>query len=131
MIQESTRSIQPPANPVFGHEREPPVNRLVFRQGRAPAARFAEDGAVQHAGLVRADDQAFGVAVGDGLGLGPGQAIHQVDRRLAGQPFFIDVAYNAPHWPYQPPGRPSPHAPPTATREDAMPLARVGARANV
>jgi arylsulfatase A-like enzyme len=25
----------------------------------------------------------------------------------AGQPFFIDVAYNAPHWPYQPPDRPS------------------------
>jgi arylsulfatase A-like enzyme len=27
--------------------------------------------------------------------------------RSAGKPFFIDVAYNAPHWPYQPPGRPS------------------------
>ena len=25
----------------------------------------------------------------------------------AQQPFFIDVAYNAPHWPYQPPGKPS------------------------
>jgi arylsulfatase A-like enzyme len=25
----------------------------------------------------------------------------------AARPFFIDVAYNAPHWPYQPPGRPS------------------------
>ena len=25
----------------------------------------------------------------------------------AKRPFFIDVAYNAPHWPYQPPGRPS------------------------
>lgn len=25
----------------------------------------------------------------------------------AGKPFFIDVAYNAPHWPYQPPDRPS------------------------
>ncbi|MGB7220421.1 MAG: sulfatase-like hydrolase/transferase [Vicinamibacterales bacterium] len=25
-----------------------------------------------------------------------------------GRPFFIDVAYNAPHWPFQPPGRPSP-----------------------
>ena len=25
----------------------------------------------------------------------------------AGRPFFIDVAYNAPHWPYQPPGLPS------------------------
>ena len=26
----------------------------------------------------------------------------------AGRPFFVDLAYNAPHWPYQPPGRPSP-----------------------
>ena len=25
----------------------------------------------------------------------------------AERPFFIDVAYNAPHWPYQPPDRPS------------------------
>ena len=25
----------------------------------------------------------------------------------AGRPFFIDVAYNAPHWPYQPPDKPS------------------------
>lgn len=25
----------------------------------------------------------------------------------AGQPFFLDVAYNAAHWPYQPPGKPS------------------------
>jgi arylsulfatase A-like enzyme len=25
----------------------------------------------------------------------------------AARPFFIDVAYNAPHWPYQPPDRPS------------------------
>jgi arylsulfatase A-like enzyme len=25
----------------------------------------------------------------------------------ADEPFFIDVAYNAPHWPYQVPGRPS------------------------
>lgn len=25
----------------------------------------------------------------------------------AGRPFFIDVAYSAPHWPYQPPDRPS------------------------
>ena len=25
----------------------------------------------------------------------------------ATRPFFIDVAYNAPHWPYQPPDRPS------------------------
>lgn len=27
--------------------------------------------------------------------------------KSAGRPFFIDVSYNAPHWPYQPPGRPS------------------------
>jgi arylsulfatase A-like enzyme len=26
----------------------------------------------------------------------------------AKRPFFVDVAYNAPHWPYQPPGKPSP-----------------------
>jgi arylsulfatase A-like enzyme len=26
----------------------------------------------------------------------------------AGQPFFIDVAYNAPHWPYNRPDKPSP-----------------------
>jgi arylsulfatase A-like enzyme len=26
----------------------------------------------------------------------------------AGQPFFVDVAYNAPHWPYDRPDRPSP-----------------------
>ncbi len=25
----------------------------------------------------------------------------------AGRPFFLEVAYNAPHWPYQPPDRPS------------------------
>ena len=25
----------------------------------------------------------------------------------AGRPFFIDVSYNAPHWPYQPPDEPS------------------------
>ena len=25
----------------------------------------------------------------------------------ANRPFFIDVAYNAPHWPYQPPHMPS------------------------
>jgi len=43
-------------------------------------------------------------------------------------PFFIDVAYNAPHWPYQPPHMPSeapgnarhvqPHDPATSTRAD-------------
>jgi len=46
----------------------------------------------------------------------------------AGRPFFVDVAYNAPHWPYQPPGRPSvarenarhllPHDQNTSTRAD-------------
>jgi arylsulfatase A-like enzyme len=25
----------------------------------------------------------------------------------AGRPFFIDIAYNAPHWPYQRPDQPS------------------------
>lgn len=46
----------------------------------------------------------------------------------AGRPFFIDVAYNAPHWPYQPPDTPSvatnnaahlmPGDSPTSTRAD-------------
>jgi len=46
----------------------------------------------------------------------------------AGRPFFIDVAYNAPHWPYQPPdsayrsrGRAAhlqPHSENTSTRSD-------------
>jgi arylsulfatase A-like enzyme len=46
----------------------------------------------------------------------------------ARRPFFIDVAYNAPHWPYQPPDRPSvsrnnaahlmPHDSATSTRAD-------------
>lgn len=27
-------------------------------------------------------------------------------RQNANQPFFLEVAYNAPHWPFQPPGRP-------------------------
>lgn len=46
----------------------------------------------------------------------------------AGERFFIDVAYNAPHWPYQPPHMPSvapgnarhvmPHDPETSTRAD-------------
>ena len=34
----------------------------------------------------------------------------------AGRPFFVDVAYNAPHWPYQPPGKPSP-APGTGAQQ--------------
>ena len=46
----------------------------------------------------------------------------------ADQPFFVDVAYNAPHWPYQPPDMPSvardnarhlqPHNEDTSTRAD-------------
>jgi arylsulfatase A len=46
----------------------------------------------------------------------------------AGRPFFIDVAFNAPHWPYQPPDKPSvaarngahvmPSDPGTSTRAD-------------
>lgn len=28
-------------------------------------------------------------------------------RANASRPFFLEVAYSAPHWPYQPPGRPS------------------------
>ncbi|HEX5000292.1 MAG TPA: sulfatase-like hydrolase/transferase [Terriglobia bacterium] len=34
----------------------------------------------------------------------------------ARRPFFIDVSYNAPHWPYQPPGKPSP-APGTGAQQ--------------
>ena len=34
----------------------------------------------------------------------------------AHRPFFVDVAYNAPHWPYQPPGKPSP-APGTGAQQ--------------
>jgi len=44
------------------------------------------------------------------------------------EPFFLDVAYTAPHWPYQPPGKPSvapgnarhvmPHDLATSTRSD-------------
>ena len=46
----------------------------------------------------------------------------------ASEPFFIDIAYNAPHWPYQVPGAPSvapnharhvmPHDPTTSSRAD-------------
>jgi arylsulfatase A-like enzyme len=46
----------------------------------------------------------------------------------ASGPFFLEVAYNAPHWPYQPPDTPSkaidnarhlqPHHTPTSTRAD-------------
>ena len=31
----------------------------------------------------------------------------QFIERNASRPFFIDIAYNAPHWPYQPPDHPS------------------------
>jgi arylsulfatase A-like enzyme len=33
------------------------------------------------------------------------RAVSFIDRRAA-DPFFLEVAYNAVHWPYQPPGRP-------------------------
>ncbi len=48
-------------------------------------------------------------------------------KRNAKRPFFLDVAYNAPHWPFQPPGSPpapdhaghvTPHEPGTSTRAD-------------
>ncbi len=52
----------------------------------------------------------------------------QFIERNASRPFFIDVAYNAPHWPYQVPDRPSvavgnarhlmPHDADTSTRAD-------------
>ncbi len=48
--------------------------------------------------------------------------------RNTDRPFFVDVAYNAPHWPYQPPDMPSvarnnaghlqPHSGDTSTRAD-------------
>ena len=37
------------------------------------------------------------------------RSIRFIEQNAAGnRPFFVDVAYNAPHWPYQPPGKPSP-----------------------
>jgi arylsulfatase A-like enzyme len=52
----------------------------------------------------------------------------QFIEQTAGRPFFIDVAYNAPHWPYQVPDKPSvapdngrhvmPGDPTTSTRAD-------------
>lgn len=33
------------------------------------------------------------------------RAVRFIDRH-AGRPFFLYLAYNAPHWPFQPPGRP-------------------------
>lgn len=57
------------------------------------------------------------------------RSVRFIERSTAARrPFFVDVAYNAPHWPYNRPDRPSPapgsgaHAMPfqenTATRED-------------
>jgi arylsulfatase A-like enzyme len=34
------------------------------------------------------------------------RAVRFIEQR-AGQPFFVDISYNAPHWPYQVPGEPS------------------------
>ena len=45
------------------------------------------------------------------------RSIAFIERSVAAKrPFFVDVAYNAPHWPYQPPGRPS--APPGTSRQE-------------
>jgi len=45
------------------------------------------------------------------------RSIQFIERSAAaGRPFFVDVAYNAPHWPYQPPGKPSP-APGTGAQQ--------------
>jgi arylsulfatase A-like enzyme len=55
------------------------------------------------------------------------RAVKFIDDHKAG-PFFLDVAYSAAHWPYQPPDKPSkapdnarhvqPHEPNTSTRAD-------------
>jgi arylsulfatase A len=55
------------------------------------------------------------------------ESIEFIERNAA-QPFFLDVSYNAPHWPYQVPDQPSvavgnarhlqPHDPGTSTRTD-------------
>jgi arylsulfatase A-like enzyme len=48
-----------------------------------------------------------------------GESIGFIERSAASKrPFFIDIAYNAPHWPYQPPGKPSP---PPGTGRHQMP----------
>jgi arylsulfatase A-like enzyme len=45
-------------------------------------------------------------------------------KQHAAEPFFLEVAYNAPHWPFQPPGKPDDvrnevtYGPETGTRED-------------
>jgi arylsulfatase A-like enzyme len=45
------------------------------------------------------------------------RSIAFIERSAAAKrPFFVDVAYNAPHWPYQPPGRPS-KAPGTSAQQ--------------
>jgi arylsulfatase A-like enzyme len=56
-----------------------------------------------------------------------GKAIRFIEQRKA-QPFFLEIAYNAAHWPFQPPDRPSkapnnarfeqPGDTPQATRQD-------------
>jgi len=45
------------------------------------------------------------------------RSIQFIEKSAAAQrPFFVDVAYNAPHWPYQPPGKASP-APGTGAQQ--------------
>jgi arylsulfatase A-like enzyme len=45
------------------------------------------------------------------------RSIQFIERSAAAnRPFFVDVAYNAPHWPYQAPGKPSP-APGTGAQQ--------------
>ena len=56
------------------------------------------------------------------------RAIRFIEQHARREPFFIDIAYNAPHWPYQVPGSPSvapdnarhvmPQDPATASRAD-------------
>ncbi len=55
------------------------------------------------------------------------RAVRFIEER-AGEPFFVDISYNAPHWPYQVPGQPSvapnnarhflPHDPLAGSRAD-------------
>ena len=56
------------------------------------------------------------------------RAIRFMEQHVRRKPFFIDIAYNAPHWPYQVPGKPSvapdharhvmPQDPDTSSRAD-------------
>jgi arylsulfatase A-like enzyme len=56
------------------------------------------------------------------------RAIRFMEQHARREPFFIDIAYNAPHWPYQVPGKPSvapddarhvmPQDPATSSRAD-------------